>query len=90
MRTARLKPDIETGKSHLFGLAPWRHCRRHFVGDALGGALHHQPQQYDMGLTIHYQLATTGDAAHARRVIQKLHLVALDLPFQRVGEIVEF
>jgi hypothetical protein len=43
-----------------------------------------------MGLTIHYQLATTGDQAHARKVIQELHQAALDLPFQHVGEIVEF
>jgi hypothetical protein len=90
MRTARLKPDVETGKSHLFGLAPWRHCRRHFVGDALAGALHHELQRHDMGLTIHYQLATTGDEAHARKLVEQLRQVALDLPFQRVGEIVEF
>ncbi len=43
-----------------------------------------------MGLTIHYELATTGDEAHACKVIQQLHRAALDLPLQIVGEIVEF
>ncbi len=43
-----------------------------------------------MGLTIHYQLATTGDEAHARRLVQQLQQAALDLPFQYVGEVVEF
>ena len=43
-----------------------------------------------MGLTIHYQLTTTGDEAHARRLIQQLREAALDLSFQHVGEIVEF
>ena len=44
-----------------------------------------------MGLTIHYELATTtGDEAHARKLVQQLHQAALDLPFQHVGEIVEF
>ena len=43
-----------------------------------------------MGLTIHYQLTTTtGDEAHARRLVQQLRQAALDLPFQHVGEIVE-
>jgi len=44
-----------------------------------------------MGLTIHYQLATTmGDEAHARKLVQQLRRAALDLPFVRVGEAVEF
>jgi hypothetical protein len=43
-----------------------------------------------MGLTIHYQLATTGDEAHARKLVQQLRQAALDLPFQQVGEIAEF
>lgn len=43
-----------------------------------------------MGLTIHYQLATTGDEAHARKIVQQLHHAALDLPIQHFGEIVEF
>ncbi len=43
-----------------------------------------------MGLTIHYQLATTGDKAHARTLVQQLRQAALDLPFEHVGEIVEF
>jgi hypothetical protein len=43
-----------------------------------------------MGLTIHYQLAVTGDEAHARKLVEQLRQVALDLPFERVGEIVEF
>jgi hypothetical protein len=60
------------------------------VGDALAGALHDDRQRHDRGLTIHYQLATTGDQAHASKVIQELHQAALDLPFQHVGEIVEF
>jgi hypothetical protein len=41
-------------------------------------------------LTIHYRLATTGDDAHARKLVQQLRQAALDLPFQHVGEIVEF
>jgi hypothetical protein len=43
-----------------------------------------------MGLTIHYQLAATGDEAHARKLVQQLRQAALDLPFAHIGEIVEF
>jgi hypothetical protein len=43
-----------------------------------------------MGLTIHYQLTTTGNEAHARKLVQQLSQAALDLPFQHVGEIIEF
>jgi hypothetical protein len=43
-----------------------------------------------MGLTIHYQLTATGDETHARKLVQQLRHAALDLRFQRVGEIVEF
>ena len=57
--------------------------------DGLAGALHHERQRRDMGLTIHYQLATTGDEAHARKLVRQLRQAALDLPFQHVGEIVE-
>jgi hypothetical protein len=64
--------------------------QRHFVGDALTGALHHERQRHDMGLTIHYQLAAAGDEAHARKLVQQLRQAALDLAFQHVGEIVEF
>jgi len=63
--------------------------QRHFVGDELARALHHERQRRDMGLTIHYQLATTGDEARARKLVQQLQQAALDLPFQHVGEIVE-
>jgi hypothetical protein len=64
--------------------------QRHFVDDGLAGALHHKHQRHDMGLTIHYQLTTTGDQAQARKLVQQLRQAALDLPFQHVGEIVEF
>ena len=65
--------------------------QRHFVGDELAGALHHERQRSDMGLTIHYQLTTTtGDEANARKLVQQLRQAALDLPFQHVSEIVEF
>ncbi|HTA31451.1 MAG TPA: hypothetical protein VK731_13250 [Candidatus Cybelea sp.] len=40
-----------------------------------------------MGLTIHYQLAATGDEANAGKLVQQLRQAALDLPFQRVGDI---
>ena len=43
-----------------------------------------------MGLTIHYQLATTGDQAHARKLIQQLHQAALALPFQHVAKLSSF
>jgi len=43
-----------------------------------------------MGLTIHYQLATAGDEAHSRKLVQQLRQAALDLPFEHVGEIAEF
>ena len=44
-----------------------------------------------MGLTIHYQLATTaGDRAHASKLMEELRQAALDLFFQHVGEIIEF
>ncbi len=74
--------------SSLLGQRHPRH-QRHFVGDGRAGALHHARQRYDMGLTIHYQLATTGDEVHARKLVQQLRQAALDLPFQHVGEIVE-
>lgn len=64
--------------------------QRHFVGDELAVALHHERQQHDMGLTIHYQLATTGTEAPSRKLVQQLRQAALDLPFQHVGEVVEF
>jgi hypothetical protein len=68
-----------------------RHWQRHFAGDGLAGALHHERLRNDMGLTIHYQLTTTrGDEAHTRQLVQQLRQAALDLPFQHVGEIVEF
>jgi hypothetical protein len=60
------------------------------VGDGLAGALHHERQRHNMGLTIHYQLATTGDEAHARKLVQQLRQAALDLPFEHVSEMVEF
>ncbi|MGO9203438.1 MAG: hypothetical protein ACLQM8_23190 [Limisphaerales bacterium] len=43
-----------------------------------------------MGLTIHYQLATSGNEAHALKLVQQLHQAALDLPLDRVGDITEF
>jgi len=43
-----------------------------------------------MGLTIHYRLAATGDDEHARKLVGQLHQAALDLPFQHVGDLVEF
>ena len=43
-----------------------------------------------VGLTIHYQLATTGDEAHARKLIQQLRRAALDLSLQSVGDVAEF
>ncbi len=44
-----------------------------------------------MGLTIHYRLATeSGDEARARKLVQQLRQVALDQPFQHVGDIIEF
>jgi len=64
---------------------------QHFVGDSLVGALHHEPQRHDMGLSIHYHLkTTTGDEARARNLVHELRQAALDLPLQHVGEIVEF
>jgi hypothetical protein len=35
-----------------------------------------------MGLTIHYQPATTGDQKHARKLVQQLRQAALDLPLR--------
>ena len=67
-----------------------RSAQRDFVGDGRAGPLHHERQRHDMGLTIHYQLTTTGDEAHARKLVQQLRQAALDLPLQHVGEIVEF
>jgi hypothetical protein len=43
-----------------------------------------------MGLTIHYQLAATGDEAYARKLVEQLRQAALDLPLQHVGDLVEF
>ena len=43
-----------------------------------------------MGLTIHYKLhSDTRDAKQARRLIEDLRKRAIDLPFAKVGEIVE-
>ena len=56
----------------------------------LARALRHIRQRRNMGLTIRYQLATTGDQDQARKLLQQLRQAALDLPFQHVGEIVEF
>jgi hypothetical protein len=47
-----------------------------------------QNHQY-MGLTIHYELATTGNEAHSRNLVRQLRQAALDLPFDHVGEIIE-
>ena len=44
--------------------------QRHFAGDGLGGPLHHKRQQHDMGLKIHYELATRGDEGHARKLVR--------------------
>lgn len=67
----------------------WAYGRQHhFLGDELADALH--PPQHNMGLTIHYQLATTGDEVRARKLVQQLRQAALDLPFHHVGEVVEF
>ena len=71
-------------------LACRRCCQRYFVSDGQVGALRHKRQRHDMGLTIHYELAATGDEANARKLVQQLRQAALDLPFQHVGEIVEF
>src|ERR1039457_2258704 len=62
--------------------------QRHLADDGLAGALHDKQHRHNMGLMIHYQLATTGDEAHARKLVQQLRQAALDLPFQHVGEIV--
>jgi hypothetical protein len=42
------------------------------VGDALAVALHHERQRHNMGLTVHYDLAATGDEANARKLVQQL------------------
>ncbi len=52
--------------------------------------MHHERQRHDIGLTIHYQLATSGNEAHALKLVQQLHQAALDLPLERVGDITEF
>jgi hypothetical protein len=43
-----------------------------------------------MGLTIHYSLKASGGDAEARTLIHALHQTAQDLPFQELGEVVEF
>jgi len=44
-----------------------------------------------MGLTIHYQLtANTRSAKQARHFVEQLRQKALDLPFKKVGEVVDF
>ncbi len=43
-----------------------------------------------MGLTIYYQLATTGNEAHSRKLVRQLHQAALDLPLKHVGDMTEF
>jgi len=43
-----------------------------------------------MGLTIHYLFKARGSDARARRLINSLHQAAQDLPFKKLGEIVEW
>ena len=43
-----------------------------------------------MGLTIHYELTTSGQEAHPRTLGKALHQCAQDLPSESVGEVVEF
>ena len=43
-----------------------------------------------MGLTIHYSLKCTQDAEQVKQAVHKMRQLALDLPFEEVGEIVEF
>lgn len=42
-----------------------------------------------MGLTIHYSLKSNQDAEQVKQTIYKMRQLALDLPFEEVGEIVE-
>jgi hypothetical protein len=42
-----------------------------------------------MGLTIHYSFKAQGSDARARELIQALHQTAQDLPFQKLGPVVE-
>ena len=89
-RWASLASTEATWRALLVVTSQPLRCQRHFVGDELAKALHDDRQRHNMGLTIHYQLATTGDEAHARKLVQQLRQAALDLPFQHVGEIIEF
>ena len=44
-----------------------------------------------MGLTIHYSLHSTARSIdEARKLVEQLRQRALDLPFKRVGDIVDF
>lgn len=43
-----------------------------------------------MGLTLHHQLAATADEADARMLVHQLRPAALDLRFERAGEMVEY
>src|SRR5712691_11509928 len=42
-----------------------------------------------MGLTIHYSLKSNQDAEQVKQTVYKMRQLALDLPFEEVGEIVE-
>ena len=43
-----------------------------------------------MGLTIHYTLNhKQADAEQVEQTVYKMHQLALDLPFEQVGEIVD-
>jgi hypothetical protein len=43
-----------------------------------------------MGLTIHYTLELKqGDTRRVRRLLQQMRQLALDLPFEEVGEVVD-
>ena len=43
-----------------------------------------------MGLTVHYSLKKNGiSATRTRALVEQLHQAALNLPFQRVGEIID-
>src|SRR5947209_802403 len=42
-----------------------------------------------MGLTIHYSLKATGSIEDARRLVEQLHQKAQDLPFKKIGKLLE-
>ena len=61
-------------------------CQRHFAGDTLAGALHHERQRHNMGLTIHCERAAYPNFEHLEAEGQRLLPVQLKPVLKAFGQ----